>query len=67
MGYLIGITLVVVGLLILVFGDKKLKVKEGIVLRIFLAPSLNTKATKWSLGIICVWFGAALLLGGGKL
>ena len=67
MGYLFGFVLVIIGLLILAFGDKKLKVKGGIILKTFSAPSLNAKITKWAIGIVCIWFGAALLFGGSKL
>lgn len=67
MGYLLGVALVIIGSLILVFGDKKLKVKEGVVLKTFSAPTLNAKITKWAMGIMCIWFGAALLFSGGKL
>jgi len=67
MGYLFGLVLVFVGLLILAFGERKLNIKGGVILKIFTAPSLQTKITKWAMGIICIWFGAALLLGGGKL
>ena len=67
MGYLFGFVLMIIGLLILAFGDRKLKVKGGVILKIFSAPSLNAKVTKWAIGIMCIWFGVALLFGGGKL
>jgi hypothetical protein len=67
MGYILGFVLVIVGLLILAFGDKKLNVKEGAILKVFSMPPLNAKLTKWAVGIFCIWFGVALLLGGGKL
>ena len=67
MGYISGVTLVVIGLLILAFGDKKLSVKGGVVLKTFSTPSSNTKVVKWVAGVMFIWFGAALLLGDGKL
>jgi hypothetical protein len=67
MGYFFGFVLVIVGLLILAFGDKKLNVKGGVILKTFSAPSMNVKVLKWAGGIICIWFGAALIFGGGKL
>ena len=67
MGYILGVALVVIGLLILAFGDKKLNVKGGVILKTFSAPLLNAKVTQWAAGIMCIWFGAALLFGGGKL
>lgn len=67
MGYFLGCVLAIVGLLILAFGDKKLNAKEGAILKVFSMPPLNAKVTKWAAGIICIWFGVALLLGGGKL
>jgi hypothetical protein len=67
MGYFFGFVLVIIGLLVLVFGDRKLNVKGGAILKTFSVPSLNAKVLKWAVGIMCIWFGAALLLGGGKL
>lgn len=67
MRYLFGFVLVIIGLLILTFGDRKLKVKGGVVLKIFSAPPLSAKVIKWAIGILCIWFGVALLFGGGKL
>jgi hypothetical protein len=67
MGYFLGFVLVIIGLLILAFGDRKLNVKGGVILKTFSAPSLNAKVLKWAVGILCIWFGAALLLGGGKI
>jgi uncharacterized membrane protein YidH (DUF202 family) len=67
MGYFLGCVLVIFGLLILAFGDKKLNVKEGAILKAFSLPPLNAKVTKWAVGIICIWFGVAIVLGGGKL
>ena len=67
MGYILGVALVVIGLLILAFGDKKLNVKGGVILKTFSASSSNAKVIKWGTGVMFIWFGAALLLGGGKL
>ena len=67
MGYFLGAALVIIGLLILVFGDRKPNLKGGVILKTFSASSLNAKVIKWTVGILCIWTGAALLLGGGKL
>jgi len=67
MGYVFGFALVTIGVLILVLGERKLKVKGGVILKTFSAPSLNAKVTTWAVGILCIWFGAALIFGGGKL
>lgn len=67
MGYVLGFILVIIGLLVLAFGDRILKVKGGVILKTFEAPSLDVKFLKWTVGLICIWLGAALVLGGNKL
>jgi len=69
MGYIVGVILVVLGLAIIAFGDKNIRQgeREGIVLRFFSMPSLHVKFVKWAVGILCIWFGIALLFGGGTL
>lgn len=67
MGYFLGVALVIIGLLILAFSDRKPNMKGGVILKTFSASSLNAKVIKWAVGIVCIWAGAALLLGGGKL
>jgi uncharacterized BrkB/YihY/UPF0761 family membrane protein len=67
MGYLLGVILLVLGALVIVFGDKALNVKGGAILKTFSMPTQNAKFLKWVVGVLCIWFGAALLFGGGKL
>jgi hypothetical protein len=67
MGYIAGGVLIVLGLVIIVFGDRKVGKNGGVILRTFSMPPMNAKFAKWGLGIVCIWFGAALLFGGGHL
>lgn len=57
----------IIGLLLLVFGEKKLKVKEGVVLKMFSVSTLNAKIIWWAMGVMCSWFGATLSFCGGEL
>ena len=67
MGYITGAVLVILGPLIIVFGDKKVGKNGGLITRMVSMPPLNAKFLKWGAGILCLWFGAALLFGGGHL
>jgi hypothetical protein len=67
MGYVAGAVLVILGVLIILFGDMKIGKRAGVVSRTLSMPPLNAKFLKWGAGILCVWFGAALLFGGGHL
>jgi hypothetical protein len=67
MGYVSGAALVILGILIILFGDMKVGKGGGVITRTLSMPPVNAKAAKWGAGILCVWFGAALLFGGGHL
>jgi hypothetical protein len=67
MGYLFGIILVLLGVLVIVFGDRKLNVKRGFLLKAISRDGLNPKILKWAIGILCIWFGVALVVSGGSL
>jgi uncharacterized membrane protein YidH (DUF202 family) len=67
MGYVAGAVLVILGLLIIVLGDRKVGEKGDAITRAFSMPTLHVKFVKWGAGILCIWFGAALLFGGGHL
>jgi hypothetical protein len=67
MGYVAGAGLIILGVLIIVFGDLRVGKNGGAVTRTLSMPPLNAKFLKWGAGILCVWFGAALLFGGGYL
>jgi hypothetical protein len=62
-----GTALVILGVVIILFGDMKVEKNGGVVTRKFSMLPLNAKFLKWGAGILCVWFGAALLFGGGHL
>jgi hypothetical protein len=66
-GYAVGVALVVLGLFVVAFGDRRVGAKGGIVTRTFAMHSRNAKVLKWVFGILCLWFGVALLFGGGHL
>jgi hypothetical protein len=66
-GYFAGAVLVILGSLIIVFGDRKVGKNGGAITKTFSMPPLNAKFLKWGAGILCIWFGAALLFGGGHL
>jgi hypothetical protein len=67
MGYVSGVALVILGVLIILFGDMKVGKNGGVITRTMSMPPINAKFAKWGAGILCVWFGAALLFGGGHL
>lgn len=66
-----GIVLIVLGIIIIKFGDKDLtgeKFRGGIILRIFSQSYLNPKilkwqrvVQKWAIGLIAIWFGFWLM------
>jgi hypothetical protein len=68
MAYVIGIALIVVGVLIIVYGDRQVgdKRREGVITRTFSMPALNAKVLKWVMGLLCVWFGVASIFTHGK-
>jgi hypothetical protein len=67
MGYLSGLILVLLGVLVIVFGDRKLSVKRGVMLKAISHEGLNAKVLKWAIAILCIWFGVALIVSGGSL
>ena len=65
MEYAEGAGMILLGLLIIVFGGApagRLDVDKPVVSRFRFASWLDT-LLKWAIGILCVWFGASLLLG----
>ena len=52
-----GILLIVFGVIVLIYGDKKLKVDEGQIGRLFFPPNksdFNSKMWKWVLGGVSI-------------
>ena len=53
--------LIILGILVLIFGDKKLNVKGGIVLRMFDPPNYPKNLVKVVLGIALLFLGTSLM------
>lgn len=61
MGIIGGILLLVIAVVILVFGDKKMNVKGGVVLKLFSPPNYPVTLIKWVLGLFLMWVGISLI------
>lgn len=66
-GKLVGIALIAIGLLVAVYGDKRVDAKGGTISKAFSMPRANAKVLKWAIAIISIGLGVALLVGGGRL
>ena len=64
MSYLIGVILIIVGLVVVIYGDKRATKNGGVITKMFSMPRFNTVFLKWAVGILCVWFGLHFLFGG---
>ena len=64
-----GIVLIIFGLVIIRFGDRQVgnKRREGVITRTFSMPALNAKVLKWVIGLLCIWFGIAVVYTRGNL
>jgi hypothetical protein len=69
MTYAVGTGLIVLGILIIVYGDRQVgdKRRGGVITRTFSMPTLNAKVLKWVIGLFCIWFGLAAILTHGNL
>jgi hypothetical protein len=66
MGYLAGAVLILIGLFLMPFG--KSSVPRSVVLdRQLGMPAWLDRALNWAIGLMCVWFGLALLFGRVRL
>lgn len=75
LGIVVGLFLIVLGPIIIKFGDwevSKGKTKGGIILKLFshqyVNPkirTLNYKILKWVVGLMAIWFGLGLIITGG--
>jgi hypothetical protein len=63
MRILIGIILIVIGIVAILFGDKKLNVREGIITRIVFPPSPKpyTKILKYAFGCAFIYIGLRVI------
>ena len=57
-----GIFLIVGGICIVIFGDKKSKLDEGKVGRLFSHSPTNQTILKWVLGLVLIWAGVCFIL-----
>lgn len=64
-----GIALVIFGVAIIRFGGRQVgdKRREGVITRTLSMPALNAKILKWVVGLLCVWFGLAVIFTRGNL
>jgi hypothetical protein len=77
LGMVLGLFLIVLGPMIIKFGDREVgdpKIKGGIILKLFsqqyVKPkvrTLNNKILKWVVGLLAIWFGLALIISRGHL
>jgi hypothetical protein len=58
-----GIVLIVVGISVIFFGGKLVTTNGGVVLKLLSMPRFHAVVLKWVAGLLCVWFGVALLFG----
>ncbi len=66
-GQVLGIFLIAFGILVAVFGEKEVNSKGGKISKVFSMLPLNARVLKWAVALTSIWFGVALLLGGGHL
>ena len=61
MNQILGTLLIVIGLIAIIFGSKTIQ-SGGVLLGLFRMPSLHARTVKWAIGLLCIWFGAYMLL-----
>lgn len=68
MRYVVGIALIVLGVLIIVYGDRQVgdRRRAGVITRAFSMPTLNAKVLKWVMGLFCICFGLAAIFTHGN-
>jgi hypothetical protein len=59
---LIGIICIIFGIVCILWGDKDLKVKEGIILKTFSWPKGRAKWLKWPMGAALIYIGIRFIL-----
>ena len=67
--YVGGVALIIFGVVIIRFGDRQVgdKRREGVITRTFSMPAFNAKVLKWVIGLLCIWFGIAVVFTRGNL
>lgn len=56
-----GLVLIVFGIICILWGDKDIKVKEGMILRIFSWRAGSAKWMKWPMGLALVYAGLRII------
>ena len=64
---LAGIVPVIFGILVAIFGDKKVSAKPGAIAKTVSMPPTSAKLVKWVIAVLLVWFGVALVIESGPL
>jgi steroid 5-alpha reductase family enzyme len=62
---IIGILLIIFGVIVLIYGDRKLNVDEGNIGRFFFPSNKSnfiSKLWKWSLGLVSISIGLSLMI-----
>jgi len=64
MNYFAGLLLVVIGVVAIIYGDKSVQQKGGIVLKTFSHHSpLGKFLVKWTIGLVSILFGLGFFFG----
>ena len=63
MSTVVGVLLIVIGVVVLVFGGRKLNVNEGTILKLFTHSQTNVRLIQWGLGLVAIYLGVGLILG----
>jgi len=58
-----GVFLLILGVAILVWGDRKLNVREGMILKLASKPASHVKILKWAMAFAAFYCGIGLILG----
>ena len=64
---LFGLFLVVLGIVIIKFGERRVDNndrKGSFILKLFSMGHVRVKLIKWAIGILSIWFGLSLVLKG---
>ena len=63
MEYVEGAGLIFLGLIVIIFGSAKTPSGSAGTRARFKLPAVIDTAMTWAIGLVCIWFGAALFLG----
>jgi hypothetical protein len=62
----LGIILIILGFVIIIFGDKSAVNEGGIILQLFSYKNKwQVKFVKWAVGLLSIWFGMAMISSKG--